>query len=67
MLRKSTSKQAFSQNVATEMNAGRPQKQAVAIAYAVKRKAGGKDDERPPSRRKISEFGAAMRRLRATK
>ena len=29
---------AFSYNVKTEMNAGRPQKQAVAIAYSVKRK-----------------------------
>ena len=41
-LNKSTSKKAFSQNVAAEMNAGRPQKQAVAIAYSVKRKAAGK-------------------------
>lgn len=32
------SKQAFSHNVASEMNAGKPQKQAVAIAYSEKRK-----------------------------
>ena len=32
------SKKAFGHNVATEMNAGKPQKQAVAIAYAEKRK-----------------------------
>jgi hypothetical protein len=36
---KSKSKKAFSENVATEMKAGKPQKQAVAIAYSVKRKA----------------------------
>lgn len=33
---KSTSKEAFSKNVAKEVNAGKPQKQAVAIAYSVK-------------------------------
>ena len=31
------SKKSFSHNVATEMNAGKPQNQAVAIAYAEKR------------------------------
>ncbi len=36
------SKEAFSHNVAAEMRAGRPQKQAVAIAYATKRKASKK-------------------------
>lgn len=41
-LKKSKSKKAFSENVITEMHAGKPQKQAVAIAYAVKRKAHGK-------------------------
>ena len=38
-LKKSTSKKAFSDNVRAEMKAKKPQKQAVAIAYAVKRKA----------------------------
>jgi len=38
-LKKSASKKAFSENVATEMRAGRPQKQALAIAYDVKRDA----------------------------
>ena len=33
------SKKAFGHNVSAEMKAGKPQKQAVAIAYAVKRKA----------------------------
>ena len=39
---KSTSKKAFSKNIATEMKAGKPQKQAVAIAYAEKRAAASK-------------------------
>lgn len=38
-LKKSTSKKAFSENVKREIAAGKPQKQAVAIAYAVKRSA----------------------------
>ena len=40
-LMKSTSKKAFSKNVKAEIAAGKPVKQAVAIAYAVKRDAGG--------------------------
>lgn len=39
---KSTSPKAFSKNVKAEMHAGKPQKQAVAIAYSVKRKAESK-------------------------
>ena len=38
-LKKSKSKKAFSSNVKAEMDAGKPQKQAVAIAYSVKKKA----------------------------
>lgn len=38
-LKKSASRKAFSANVKAEMSAGKPQKQAVAIAYSVKRKA----------------------------
>lgn len=41
-LKKSKSKKAFKENVKKEMKAGKPQKQAVAIAYATQRKAGGK-------------------------
>lgn len=41
-LKKSSSKKAFSSNVRAEMKAGRPQKQAVAIAYSVQRKARGR-------------------------
>ena len=37
-LKQSSSKKAFKQNVKTEMRAGKSQKQAVAIAYSVKRK-----------------------------
>ena len=41
-LKKSGSKAAFRQNVKAEVEAGKPVKQAVAIAYSVKRKAEGK-------------------------
>lgn len=41
-LTKSSSKKAFSKNVRAEVKAGRPVKQAVAIAYAVKRSAAAK-------------------------
>lgn len=39
---KSTSKGVFRKNIKTEMAHGKPQKQAVAIAYNVKRKAAAK-------------------------
>ena len=38
---KSKSKRAVGQNIKTEMAAGKPQKQAVAIALDVQRRAGG--------------------------
>jgi len=38
-LKKSTSPAAFKSNIRAEVKAGRPVKQAVAIAYSVKRKA----------------------------
>lgn len=41
-LKKSASKSAFQRNIATEIKAGKPPKQAAAIAYAVQRKAAGK-------------------------
>jgi hypothetical protein len=41
-LNKSTSQKAFSANVKAEIKAGKPQKQAVAIAYSVKREAAKK-------------------------
>jgi hypothetical protein len=39
---KSPSKAAFRKNVRAEVRAGKPVKQAVAIAYSVKRRAAGK-------------------------
>ena len=41
-LKHSTSKKAMSSNIKAEMKAGKPQKQAVAIAYSVKREAEAK-------------------------
>jgi hypothetical protein len=41
-LQQSGSKAAVSSNIKTEMKAGKPQKQAVAIALSVARKAKGK-------------------------
>lgn len=38
-LKKSASKKAVGQNIKTEMRAGRPQKQAVAIALETQRRA----------------------------
>lgn len=38
---KSASKKAVSENIKREMSAGKPQKQAVAIALDVQRRAGG--------------------------
>lgn len=53
-LMKGKSKQAFSKNVETEMNAGKPQKQALAIAYSMKKKA-----------KKMAEGGMADSRLQS--
>ena len=41
-LNKGKSKKAISENISTEVNAGKPQKQAVAIALNLARKAGAK-------------------------
>ena len=41
-LKKSTSAKAFKENIKTEVKAGKPVKQAVAIAYAEKREAAKK-------------------------
>jgi hypothetical protein len=38
-LKKSISKKAFKENIKAEIKSGKPQKQAVAIAYSVKREA----------------------------
>lgn len=41
-LKKSSSKKAFTENVRKEIASGKPPKQAVAIAYSVKRAAANK-------------------------
>ncbi len=45
-LKKSCTGKAFKANVKAEIKAGKPQKQAVAIAYDVKRKAQGKSPKK---------------------
>jgi hypothetical protein len=44
-----TSKKTMSKNIATERKAGKPEKQAVAIAYAVKRES---ENKRKPKGKK---------------
>lgn len=41
-LKKSASKKAFASNLKAELKAGKPQKQALAIAYSVQKQAGRK-------------------------
>jgi len=41
----SGSKKAFGENVSKEVHAGKPQKQALAIAFSAKRKGGPKKEE----------------------
>jgi hypothetical protein len=53
---KSTSKQAFKTNIKKEIAAGKPPKQAVAIAYSEKRAAGGKDVTMKPSNSSTLSF-----------
>jgi len=43
---KSKSEQAFKKNIKTEIKAGKPVKQAVAIAYSEKREAAKKDKKK---------------------
>lgn len=53
-LKKSSSEAAFKKNIKTEVAAGKPVKQAVAIAYSVKREAnrGVADHHRGPDKAK---------------
>ena len=44
---KSSSAKAFRQNIKTEMAHGKPQKQAVAIAYSTQREAAHKSGSKP--------------------
>jgi predicted CopG family antitoxin len=48
---KSKSKKAFSENIKRELEAGKKQKQAVAIAFSVKRKAEEKQDGKARKRK----------------
>jgi hypothetical protein len=52
----STSKQAFGKNIGAELKAGKPMKQAVAIAYSEKREAAKKH---PHHSSHIEELGSA--------
>lgn len=54
-LKKSKSAAAFKENVKKEIAAGKPPKQAVAIAYDVKRRAGG--NTKPTAVRKAAGRG----------
>ncbi len=49
---KSTSKNAFRKNIKAEVAAGKPVKQAVAIAYSVKREAAKKAPSKAPMKSK---------------
>jgi hypothetical protein len=63
-LTKSKSKAAFSKNVEAEMRAGKPQKQAVAIAYSVKRSAkkdGGSLKQVPSDSKGLSKLPTEVR------
>ena len=48
---KSGSKKAFRENIKAEVHAGKPIKQAVAIAYSTKRKAEGKKAAPKPKKK----------------
>ena len=48
-LKKGKSEKSFKSNIKTEMEAGKPMKQAVAIAYSMKRDS---DDKRKPKGKK---------------
>jgi hypothetical protein len=49
---KSTSKNAFRKNIKAEVASGKPVKQAVAIAYSVKREAAKKSGTKTPMKPK---------------
>ena len=50
-LKRSGSRKAISQNIETEIAAGKPQKQAVAIALDVARRSGASIPRRKPARK----------------
>ena len=54
---KSGSKAAMSENIRREIHAGKPQKQAAAIAYSVARRAGGNPGPKRPGLGKMKSGG----------
>ena len=50
-LNKSGSKQSVGQNIKTEMGAGKPQKQAIAIALSTQRRAKGQPSAKPAKKK----------------
>ena len=50
-LKKSASKEAFTKNLHAELGVGKPLKQAIAIAYAVQRRASGAKSARSRSKK----------------
>ena len=64
MLKKSASKKAVGDNIKTEMKAGKPKKQAIAIALDTQRRAGGRK-ARPRPQRKNGRL-AGMKKDKAT-
>jgi len=57
---KSTSKAALSKNIATEVKAGKPLKQAVAIGYAEKRAAGKSEHHSSHSAKRSEHYHAKV-------
>jgi len=57
---KSKSDKAFSKNISAEIKAGKPQKQAVAIAYAVKRAA--KKSGGAVKKKSTASYGGLLKR-----
>lgn len=63
-LRKSASKKAVGDNIKTEVKAGKPKKQAIAIALDTQRRAGGRKN-RPRPQRKTGRL-SGMKKDKAT-
>ena len=63
-LKKSASKKAGGDNIKTEMKAGKPRKQAIAIALDTQRRAGGRK-ARPRPQRKTGRL-SGMKKDKAT-
>ena len=64
-LKKSASKKAVGDNIKTEIRAGKPRKQAIAIALGTQRRAGGRK-ARPRPERKPTGRLKGMKKDKAT-